>query len=113
MTTPQAPADQQATDRRGLALGVGAYAIWGLLPLYFAVLAPAGPDEVVAHRALWSLLVCAALLAATRGWRALVVVLRDRRTLGRLTLSALLLATNWLVFVLAVATGHVVDASLG
>ncbi len=109
---PQAPAGGPA-DRRGLASGVAAYALWGLLPLYFTVLAPAGPDEIVAHRALWSLLVCAALLTATRTWRAFVVVLRDRRTLGLLTLAAVLLATNWLVFVLAVATDRVVDASLG
>ncbi|GEA85944.1 EamA family transporter RarD [Cellulomonas gelida] len=106
-------APDEALDRRGLASGLGAYALWGLLPLYFTALAPAGADEVVAHRALWSLLLCLALLRVTRSGRAFVGALRDRRTLGLLSLAAVLLATNWLVFVLAVESGHVVDASLG
>ena len=101
------------TDRRGLAAGAGAYFLWGLLPLYFTVLAPAGADEVVAHRAVWSLLFCCALLVVTRTWRSFVAVLRDRRTLALLALAAVLLATNWLVFVFGVQSGHVVDASLG
>ncbi|MBT0994268.1 EamA family transporter RarD [Cellulomonas sp. DKR-3] len=99
--------------RRGLGAGLGAYVLWGLLPLYFTVLAPAGPAEVVAHRALWSLVFCAAVLTVTRTWRELVVVLRSPRTLGLLALAAVLLATNWLVFVLGVQTDRVVDASLG
>ncbi|GEL96325.1 EamA family transporter RarD [Cellulomonas composti] len=102
-----------APDRRGLTAGIGAYVLWGLLPLYFTVLAPATADEVVAHRAVWSLLFCCLLLVVTRSWRAFVVVLRDRRTLGLLALAAVLLATNWLVFVFGVQSGHVVDASLG
>jgi len=107
------PGPGSGPDPRGLLHGVGAYALWGLLPLYFTVLEPAGPDEIVAHRALWSLLVCAVLVAVTRSWRAFVAVLRSPRTLGLLALAVVLLATNWLVFVLAVAADQVVDASLG
>lgn len=99
--------------RRGLAAGLGAYVLWGLLPLYFTLLAPAGPAEVIAHRALWSLAFCAAVLQVTRTWRELGTVLRSPRTLGLLALAAVLLATNWLVFVLGVQTDRVVDASLG
>ena len=99
--------------RRGLAAGLGAYVLWGLLPLYFTVLAPAGPAEVIAHRALWSLAFCAGVLLVTRTWGELVAVLRSPRTLALLALAAVLLATNWLVFVLGVQTDRVVDASLG
>lgn len=106
--------DDLATRRRGgLPAGVAAYALWGALPLYFPLLDPAGPVEVIAHRVVWSLLLCLALLAATRTWPAFVTILRDRRLVARLTLAAALLAVNWLVFVHGVTTGHVVDAALG
>jgi chloramphenicol-sensitive protein RarD len=99
--------------RSGLLAGVGAYVWWGVLPLYFPLLQPTGPVEIVAHRVIWSLVFCVALLAGTRTWGAFVATLRDRRTLGLLTLAAVLLAVNWIVFVLGVLSDRVVDASLG
>ncbi|SFJ79024.1 chloramphenicol-sensitive protein RarD [Cellulomonas sp. KH9] len=101
------------TPRAGLAAGVAAYALWGALPLYFPLLAPAGPFEVIAHRVVWSLLFCLVLLLVTRTWGAFVDILRDPGLVLRLTLAAVLLAVNWLVFVHGVTTGHVVDAALG
>ncbi|MBO0899595.1 EamA family transporter RarD [Cellulomonas sp. zg-ZUI22] len=101
------------TQRAGLAAGVAAYALWGALPLYFPLLSPAGPVEVIAHRVVWSLLFCLVLLLVTRTWGAFVALLRDRGLVLRLTLAAVLLAVNWLVFVHGVTTGHVVDAALG
>lgn len=106
-------ADLPARRRGGLPAGVGAYALWGALPLYFPLLEPAGPVEVIAHRVVWSLLVCVALLLLTRTWGAFVAILRDARLLLHLTVAAVLLAVNWLVFVHGVTTGHVVDAALG
>jgi chloramphenicol-sensitive protein RarD len=108
-TPPAAP----ALDPRGLATGLGAYLLWGVLPLYFELLKPSGAVEVVAHRVLWSLIFCAAVLSATRTWRAFGVVLRNRRTMALVATAAVLLAVNWLTFVFAALSGHVVDASLG
>lgn len=111
-TAPTPPA-VPALDPRGLATGLGAYLLWGVLPLYFELLKPSGAVEVVAHRVLWSLIFCAAVLSVTRTWRAFGVVLRNRRTMALVATAAVLLAVNWLTFVFAALSGHVVDASLG
>ncbi|GEA86360.1 EamA family transporter RarD [Cellulomonas cellasea] len=111
--TEPAPGPAPALDRRGLVGGIGAYTLWGLLPLYFPLMAPAGAVEIIAHRIVWSLAFCALLLAVTRGWRPFLTVLRSGRTLALLTAAALLLAVNWLVFVYGILTDHVVDAALG
>lgn len=100
-------------DGLGLATGIGAYVLWGVLPLYFPLLQPAGAVEIIAHRVVWSLLFCLVLLAATRTWGAFVTALRNRRTLGVLAVAAVLLAINWLVFVFGILTDRVVDAALG
>ncbi len=114
---PAAPIETSATGRgtsgRALATGLAAYVLWGFLPLYFLVLAPATPIEVVSHRVLWSLGFCAVLLAATRAWGALAVVVRDRRALGTLAAAAALIAVNWITYVYAVDTSHTADAALG
>lgn len=108
------PVDERpAADPAGLGLGLGAYLLWGLLPLYFPLLQPAGPVEIVAHRIVWSLVFCALLLTVTRQWPALLAVLRSRRSVTLLAAAAVLVAVNWLVFVLGVLTDRVVDASLG
>lgn len=100
-------------DRPGLVLGLGAYLLWGFLPLYFPLLTPAGPVEIIAHRVLWSVVFCLVLLAATGGLPALRVALTNRRTAGTLGLAGVLIATNWLVYVHGVLSGHTVDAALG
>jgi chloramphenicol-sensitive protein RarD len=83
------------------------------MPVYFPLLEPAGPVEIVAHRVVWSLGLCLVLLALTRGWAPFAAALRGRRPRGLLALAALLVAVNWLVYVYAVLSGHVVDAALG
>ncbi len=108
-----APPAVPALDPRGLLAGLGAYLLWGVLPLYFELLKPSGAVEVVAHRVLWSLIFCAVVLSATRTWRAFATVLRARRTMTLIAVAAVLLAVNWLTFVFAALGGHVVDASLG
>lgn len=100
-------------DRTGLALGLGGYLMWGTLPLYFAALSRSGPVEIIAHRALWSLLFCLLLLTVMRQLPQFVAALRSPRELTTLAVAALLVAANWLLFVYAVSSGHVVEASLG
>lgn len=89
-----------------------AYGLWGLMPLYFRLMAPAGAVEVVAHRVVWSFVLLAALLGARRQigalWRRL-----DAAQLARFALAALLVSINWLTYVWAVTHGHTLDASLG
>ncbi|MHA7143495.1 EamA family transporter RarD [Arthrobacter sp. TmT3-37] len=97
----------------GVLFGIGAYGLWGLLPLYFLVLAPAGPVEIVANRVVWSLLFCALLLTALRSWRPVLTALRTPRIVGTLAVAALLIAVNWLVYTYGVTTGQAIEASLG
>jgi chloramphenicol-sensitive protein RarD len=97
----------------GYLLAGGAYAIWGLLPLYFRLLQHVGPVEIVAQRVVWSLALVLVLVAMRTGLPSLWAVLRNRRVIGALAVSAGLIATNWLVYVWAVHNGHVVAASLG
>jgi chloramphenicol-sensitive protein RarD len=99
--------------RTGVSAGLGAYALWGLFPLYFPLLEPAGGVEIVAHRVIWSLLFVAILLTALRRWAQVRAVLTDRRALLVLAGASVCIAGNWLVFVLGVNSGHVVETSLG
>jgi chloramphenicol-sensitive protein RarD len=99
--------------RLGTLSGLGAYALWGLFPLYFPLLEPASGLEIVAHRVLWSLLFVGLLLTAVRRWSLVRAAVTDRRTLLVLAGAAVLIAGNWLVFVYGVNSGHVVETSLG
>ena len=93
--------------------GLGAYALWGLFPLYFPLLEPAGGIEIVAHRVLWSLLFVGILLTALSRWSQVRTLVTDRRRVLVLAGAAVLIAVNWTVFVYAVNSGHVVETSLG
>ena len=96
-----------------MTLGIACYVMWGTLPLYFPLLTPAGAVEIIAHRVVWSLLFCMILLFLTRQIRQYLQVLRSRRLVLALSAAAVLVAANWLIYVFAVISGHVVDASLG
>src|SRR3954470_12964853 len=96
-----------------MASGLTAYALWGLFPLYFPLLEPAGGLEIVAHRVLWSLLFVGILLTVVRRWSQVRALISDRRRLLVLAGAGLLIAANWLVFVYGVNSGHVVETSLG
>ncbi|GAA4190327.1 EamA family transporter RarD [Gryllotalpicola kribbensis] len=101
------------TTRSGLLFGFGAYLIWGMLPLYFLLLAPAGPFEIVAWRIIWSLGFCAIALTATRGWARLWALVRRRRILFTLAGAGILIFINWQTYVYATSSGQVVEAALG
>jgi chloramphenicol-sensitive protein RarD len=97
--------------RTGFVAGVAAYLLWGLFPLYWPLLKPARPAEILAHRIVWSIVVVAAVLAATSGFRW-ARSLGRRRTL-LLALAAALITVNWGVYIYGVNSGHVVETSLG
>ena len=104
-----------ATDhaRAGLAFGLLAYGLWGVLPIYFKQLARVPAVDIVAHRIVWSLLFLLALLGATRGWSQVRDGIRDRRTVLLLLTTSVLIAINWLLYVYAVTSGHILAGSLG
>ncbi|EXS71032.1 MAG: hypothetical protein A2095_16805 [Sphingomonadales bacterium GWF1_63_6] len=92
---------------------MGAYGLWGLLPIFFRLLHHVDPREIVAQRILWSLLLVLILLVLRSGIRPLIDVLKNSRMILALALSAMLIVINWLAYVWAVNDGHIVAASLG
>jgi len=107
-------AHEAARERRlGGVYAFTAYLIWGFLPLYFLLLAPTGPWEIVAWRILLSLAFCAVLLTVTRTWSKLLAILRNRRLVVWTMVAGALIYVNWQVFLIATLTRHVVETSLG
>lgn len=99
-------------DTDGLVLGVGAYTLWGVLPLYIHLLKGVPALQVLAHRVLWSLVLLAVIIVIFRRARPIFAAARGR-TLLLLLGSALLIAINWIVYIWAVQNDHVLEASLG
>ncbi|HEY2555459.1 MAG TPA: EamA family transporter RarD [Diaminobutyricibacter sp.] len=99
--------------RSGLVYAISAYVLWGFLPIYFLALAPANAFEIVAWRVIFSLVFCAILLTATRGWRPFSALVRNRRVVLTMGLAGALIYVNWQTYVLATVSGHVVEAALG
>lgn len=99
--------------RSGVLFGIGAYGLWGAFPLYFALLDPAQPLEVLAQRIAWSVVFVVGLLLATGRLRAVRAVATDRRTRRLLGAAAILIAGNWGVYIYAVHVDRVLEAALG
>jgi chloramphenicol-sensitive protein RarD len=99
--------------RAGLFLGLGAYALWGVMPLYFKAVAAVRPTEIVAHRIVWSLLFLGALAALWRRGPAIRAAMTTPRIALTLALTSALIGVNWLVYIYAVVSGHVLEGSLG
>ncbi len=99
--------------RAGVLYGIGAYGLWGIFPLYFPLVDRAGPIELLAHRIGWSLLFVGAFLALRSQLGPVRALLRDRRRLALLSLSATLIAGNWGLYIYAVTTDRVIEAALG
>lgn len=102
-----------STPKSGLAPAVGAYLIWGFLPLYLILVRTVPAFEFVAWRIIWTLPICILIVAIRRQGPDVRAALADRRTLGWLALSSLLIGVNWLVYIWAIQTGEVYAASLG
>jgi chloramphenicol-sensitive protein RarD len=100
-------------NKLGLLFGVSAYSLWGAFPLYWPLLEPANPLEIVSHRAVWTLVFCFIVLAATKALKSTLVTLKRPTVAIKLFLSSLLISINWLVYIWATNNEHVVEASLG
>ncbi|MCX2926400.1 EamA family transporter RarD [Streptomyces sp. NEAU-W12] len=99
--------------RKGLLNGFAAYGMWGLVPLFWPLLKPAGAVEILAHRMVWSLFFVGAALLVVRRWAWLGELLRQPRRLALITVAAAVITVNWGVYIWSVNSGHVVEASLG
>lgn len=105
---------KSAAERRiGLLNGFAAYGMWGLVPLFWPLLKPAGAVEILAHRMVWSLVFVAAALLVIRRWAWLGELLRQPRRLALVAVAASVITVNWGVYIWSVNSGHVVEASLG
>ncbi|MCP2165910.1 chloramphenicol-sensitive protein RarD [Goodfellowiella coeruleoviolacea] len=101
----------QPAGRSGVLLGTGCYLLWGLFPLFWPLLAPAGPVEVLAHRLLWTLALMLVVATVLGRWRVLRRL--PARGWGMVAISAVLITINWGVYIYAVNSGHVVEGALG
>lgn len=107
-------AEKSTGERRtGLLNGFAAYGMWGLVPLFWPLLKPAGAMEILAHRMVWSLALVVLALLVMRRWAWAGELLRQPRKLALITVAAAVITVNWGVYIWAVNSGHVVEASLG
>ncbi|RPK93267.1 EamA family transporter RarD [Streptomyces sp. ADI98-10] len=100
-------------QRTGLLYGIGAYGMWGVVPLFWPLLKPSGAIEILAHRMVWSLGFVAIALLAVRRWAWIGELARDPRKLGLISVAAATITVNWGLYIWAVNNGQVVEASLG
>lgn len=103
----------QQEQHKGILFALAAYSMWGLIPVYFKLVASVSPFEVVAHRVIWSVIFLALFMAVTGRWQTLIGNLRQKKLLASLALSAIIISFNWLVFIWAVAQERILEASLG
>jgi chloramphenicol-sensitive protein RarD len=102
-----------AAAREGVAAALGAYALWGLVPIFFKQLGSVPALEIIAHRVVWSLLLVGGLLVMRGQLAPVWCHARNPRTLLRAAIAAALVMTNWLVFVWAVNVDRILETSLG
>ena len=107
------PASNKEPGKSGFAPALGAYVIWGFLPLYLLLVKAVPAFEFVAWRIIWTLPICLVIVAVRRQWADIASALRDRRSLGWLTVSSGLIAVNWVVYIWAIQHNQIYAASLG
>ncbi len=100
-------------NKLGLLFGISAYSLWGAFPLYWPLLEPANPLEIVSHRAVWTLVFCFIVLAATKALKSTLATIKRPNVAVKLFFSSMLISINWLVYIWATNNEHVVEASLG
>jgi len=100
-------------NKKGIFYAAGAYFLWGVLPIYWKLLHSVSSFQTLAHRVCWTFILLALVVALRGEGPRLKQAFGNRRTVLYLTLTAALLATNWIVYIWAVNNGHVVEASLG
>ncbi|HHB1594745.1 TPA: EamA family transporter RarD [Vibrio campbellii] len=105
--------EEQQRSRQGVLLAIGAYTMWGIAPIYFKSIAEVSPLEILSHRVFWSFFLLAALLHFGRQWRSVRDIIKNKTKMMYLVSTAILVGANWLIFIWAVTSNHMLDASLG
>jgi len=105
--------DKAKVRSLGLLFGVSAYSLWGLFPIYWPLLKPANPLEIVSHRAVWTLVFCFIILALTKSLKSTLSLLKRPKIVAGLFLGSILISINWIIYIYAANNEHVVEASLG
>ncbi len=100
-------------ERRGYLLGIAAFGMWGVFPIYFKLLAPSRPVEILAHRIVWSLLIVVALLLVRNRWSWLGRLARQPWRLLAVLGAAATITANWVTYIYGVTTDRIVETSLG
>lgn len=115
MSAPPPPplATDPAAARIGVVAGILTFSTWGMLPLYLKQFADMPPPEVLANRVVWSLAMMAMFVVLLREWRPLLAAFRNRRVILTLVATSSLISVNWLTYIYAVSSGHILAASLG
>src|SRR5689334_23137620 len=98
---------QSQQQRSGLAYGFAAYGMWGLVPLFWPLLEPAGAVEILAHRMVWSLVAVVLVLLVLRRWSWIRPLLRQPARLGMVAIAAAVISVNWGLYIWGVNSGHV------
>ena len=111
-----APLPDQAAAHRaraGLLYGLAAYGLWGVMPIYFKLLQAVPSVDIVAHRIVWSLILLLLLASLSKAWDQVMAAVSNRKVLGILLVTSVLIGTNWLLYVYAINSGHILAGSLG
>lgn len=98
---------------KGTIYAICAFTFWGLVPIYFKAVSHVGSFEILAHRIVWSVLFLAILILFTKHKKSLIEILKNKNKLKILFISAILVSTNWLVFIWAISNNMITEASLG
>jgi len=99
--------------KKGTFYAIGAYTLWGVLPIYWKLLHSVPAAEIIVHRMVWSLAFLALVLAYKGHWQWLPQIVRNKRAMGIFVLTASLLAVNWFIYIWGVNAGYIVETSLG
>jgi len=102
-----------AEVRSGVVLGLIAYALWGVFPVYFKWIETVSPAEVLTHRIVWAVPFGAVIIFARRQWPEVKAALIDRSMLAWLSLAALCISVNWFIYIWAVQNERIFESSLG
>ena len=113
MTDAPLPPPRNEDSLAGFGYALGAYLLWGFLPLYMKALAHIPPVEIIAHRALWSLPVAGVVLIVSRRTADLKRALQTPRMIGMAAVTAALISVNWGIYIWAIVNDHALDAALG
>jgi len=101
------------TMNKGILYGIGAYTLWGFFPIYWKLIKSVPPTEIIGHRMLWSFVFVGLIIAARKDWGGFRPIRQNRRNALDYLATAALLSVNWLVYVWAINSGHIVESSLG